>query len=136
MNYTGKEKAKKEGISYQPEGKADFWNHVHVQRQSSQRWSPQSACMVSNFYPSVKARRRRSQIILHKTATTHDDTVWQLTRKALQRKLPVGRLCAAKYLRVVECKSTHRVKVGSLLWVYSNIPFKRLSFKLQVCATP
>lgn len=55
--------------------------------------------------PSVKARRRRSQIILHKTATTPDD-VWHLTRKTLQGKLPMGRLCAAKYLRVVGCRST------------------------------
>jgi hypothetical protein len=49
----------------------------------------------------------------HKTAsaTAPEDTVWQLTRKRLQRRLPVGRLRAAKYLQVVECKSSHGVGV-------------------------
>jgi hypothetical protein len=57
------------------------------------------------------------------------DDVWQLTRKTLQRKLPVedqeprSGCGAAKYLRVVECKSTHGAgvpgtrDVDSLLWV-------------------
>lgn len=50
---------------------------------------------------------------------TPDDTVWhwQLTRKPLEGKLPVGRLRAAKYLQTVECELTRGRKddVDSLL---------------------
>jgi hypothetical protein len=100
----------KEGVSYhrrhpcqKAESKADATFGITYNANLVSAGHP-TAIRTHGEYPSVKARRRRSQII---TTTTPDDTVWQLTRKTLQRKLPVGRLRAAKYLRVVECKSTH-----------------------------